>query len=171
VALLSAASFAEWERERRLALHGSLDEVQALPPGPRLAVLALRQAQPVFLLRDGTPPELVAAAVRSGLADRDALEAIELGDVAQLAEARASGLVLAAGLPSGFRVGFVRERGGWRVDLPASLDSVGRVVSQTARATGASEDAVIVSLIATASGRPVGKDVWSPLLREKTSAQ
>ena len=140
--------------------------MRALPPGPRLAVIALRQAQPVFLLRDGTPPELVAAAVRGGLADRDALDALELGDVAQLASGRASGLVLAVGLPSGFRVGFARERGAWRVDLPASLESAGRVVTQTARATGASEDAVIVSLIAAASGRPVGKQVWSPLLAD-----
>jgi hypothetical protein len=159
-----AASLAEWAQERNLALHGSRAEVEALSPGRRLAVLALRHAQPVFLLREGSPTELTSAAVRAGLLDRAALDAIELGDVARLAADRASGLVLAAGLPSGFRAGFVRERGSWCLDLPSSLAAAGRVVSQTARATGLEETAVILNLIAAASGEPVSEAIWQPLL-------
>jgi hypothetical protein len=169
VALLSTPSLAEWERERHVALHGSPDEVHALAPGPRLAVLALRHAQPVFLLRDGTPPELAAAAVRSGLADREALELIEISDIAARGD-QASGQLTASGLPSGVRAGFVRERGAWKLDLPASLDAAGRMVAQTARATGSSEDAVIVNLIGAASGERVGDEIWQPLLRDRGAA-
>ena len=164
VALLSAASVAEWARDRDLALHGSRADVEALPPGRRLAVLALRHAQPVFLLREGPPAELASAAVRAGLVDRAALDAVELGDIARLAGDRASGLVLAAGLPSGFRAGFVRERGSWCLDLPSSLAAADRVVSQTARATGLAEDAVILNLIAAASGEATSESIWRPLL-------
>jgi hypothetical protein len=168
-ALLSEASLREWERDRRVALHGSVDEVEALPPGPRLLVLALRHQAPVFLLRGGTPRELAVHALASGLVDRGALAGIELGDVALLARGRASALVLAAGLPSGVRAGFVRERGGWRLDLPSSLDSAGRVVRRTAQATGASESAVIVRLIAALSGEAVGGAVWQPLVGDRAS--
>jgi hypothetical protein len=164
LALLSSGSLSEWARDRDLALHGARAEVEALPPGRRLAVLALRHAQPVFLLRDGSPPELAAAAVRAGLVDRSALDAIDLGDVARLAGNRASGLVLAAGLPSGFRAGFVRERGAWCLDLPSSLAAADRVVSQTARATGLDENVVILNLIGAASGETVGDVIWKPLL-------
>lgn len=80
--------------------------------------------------------------------------------------ARALGQLYAAGLPSGFRAGFVREAGAWKLDLPVTLTGVGRVVSQVARTTGASEDAVIVNLLAAATGEPVGGAVWRPLLAE-----
>jgi hypothetical protein len=163
---LSAASLAEWARLRGLALHGSLAEVEALAPGPRLAVLALRNQAPVWLLRDGPPRELAAEAVRAGLADRRALERVELRDVAVLDPARALGQLYAAGLPSGFRAGFVREAERWKVDLAATLEGVGRVVSQVARSTGASESVVIVNLLAAATGQPVTGAVWRPLLPE-----
>lgn len=166
LAHLSDASVAEWARLRGVALRGSLAEVEALAPGPRLAVLALRHHAPVWLLRDGPPRELAAHAVRAGLADRRAVERIELKDVAVLDPARALGQLYAAGLPSGLRAGFVREAGAWKLDLPITLDGVGRVVSQVARTTGADESAVIVNLLAAASGGPVTGAVWRPLLEE-----
>jgi len=166
LALVSEASIAEWARLRQAALHGSVAELEALAPGPRLAVLALRHQAPVWLLRDGPPRELAAQAVRAGLADRRAVEQVELADVAVLAPARALGQLYAAGLPSGFRAGFVREAGAWKLDLPVTLDGVGRVISQVAGATGASESAVIVNLLAAATGEPVRGSVWKPLLAD-----
>jgi hypothetical protein len=164
VRLVSAGSLREWERLLGLALGGSIDEVEALPPGPRLAVLALRHEKPPFLRAAGTPGERLAEAVRSGLLDRDAAGLAEMGDVALQGE-RASGLLSVGGLPSGFRAGFVLEEGAWRVDLASSLDGVGRVVSGIARANGVGESAVIVNLLAAASGRRVGVEVWQPLQR------
>jgi hypothetical protein len=166
VALLTEASLDEWARLRALALRGSLAEVEALAPGPRLAVLALRHQAPVWLLREGPPRELAAQAVRAGLVDRAAAERVELADVAVVDRRRALGQLYAAGLPSGFRAGFRHEAGAWKLDLAATLDGVGRVVSQVARTTGASESAVIVNLLAAASGEPVGGEVWKPLLAD-----
>jgi hypothetical protein len=125
-------------------------------------VLALRQQAPPFLRAGGTQQELLVRAVRSGLLDRDAAGLAEMGDVALQGE-RASGLLVVAGLPSGFRAGFVREGGAWRLDLGTSLDGAGRVVSGIARANGVGESAVIVNLLAAASGRRVGGEVWKPL--------
>jgi hypothetical protein len=167
LALVSDASLAEWARLRQVALRGSLAEVEALAPGPRLAVLALRHQAPVWLLRDGPPREVAAHAVRAGLVDRRAVEQVALADVAVLDPARALGQLYAAGLPSGFRAGFVREAGAWKLDLPVTLDGVGRVVSQVSRTTGASESAVIVNLLSAATGEPVGGAVWRPLLEER----
>jgi hypothetical protein len=160
--LLSAGSLREWERLVRLALRGSIDEIEALPPGHRLAVLALRHQAPTFLRAQGSEQDRLVQAVRSGLLDRDAAGLAEMGDVALQGE-RASGLLVVAGLPSGFRAGFVREDGAWRVDLGSSLDGVGRVVTGIARANRVGESAVIVNLLAAASGRRVGGEVWRPL--------
>jgi hypothetical protein len=162
LARLSAASPGEWQRLRHLALRGSIPEVEALPPGRRLAVLALRHSAPPFLRRDGSPRELVLRAVESGLLDGSAADLAEVGDVA-VREERASALLLVSGLPSGVRAGFVREADAWKLDLAASLDAAGRLVAQTSEATGTSEDGVIVNLIAAASGRRVGAEVWQPL--------
>src|SRR5690606_30730651 len=104
--------------------------------------------------------------VRAGLADRRAVAQVSLADVAVLAPTRALGQLYAAGLPSGLRAGFVQEAGAWKLDLPATLEGVGRVVSQVARTTGASESAVIVNLLAAATGEPVGGRVWQPLLAD-----
>jgi hypothetical protein len=166
LALVSEGSIAEWARLRELALRGTIGEVEALAPGPRAAVLALRHQAPVWLLRDGPARELAGHAVRAGLVDRAAAERVELADVAVLDPRRALGQLYAAGLPSGFRAGFRHEAGAWKLDLAATLEGVGRVVSQVARTTGASESAVIVNLLAAATGEPVGGAVWRPLLAD-----
>jgi hypothetical protein len=162
VAALSTASLDEWRRTRALALDGPRSEVAALPAGRRLAVLALRHSAPPFLAQAGAPAELARHAIRAGLADREGLSRIELGDVVVSGE-RASGQLFAAGLPSGFRAGFVREGGRWRLDLPATLDSAGRVVKQAATASDSSEDSVIAGLLYVTSGRRPTNALWEPL--------
>ncbi len=168
---VSTGSLAEWARLRQLALRGSLDDVEALPPGPRLAVLGVRHVAPVWLLRDGTPRDLAAHAVRAGLADQRAVDRLDLADVAVLDRQRALGQLYAAGFPSGLRVGFVREhdhesareRESWRLDLEATLAGVGRIVSQVARTTGLPESQVILNLLEAITDEPVTDAVWRPL--------
>ena len=160
---LSMASFAEWERDRELALHGPRAEVAAQPAGRRLVVLALRHHAPKFLSREGSPRELVANALGSGIADRESLAMIELGDLAVQGD-RASGQLFASGLPSGFRAGFVREDGAWKLDLPTTIDAAGRVVTRAAKSAEASEDSVIAGLLMVSSGaRPTAR-IWEPLV-------
>jgi hypothetical protein len=160
---LSMASFAEWERDRELAMHGTRTQVATLPPGRRLVVMALRHSEPKFLSRDGSPRELVAYALGSGLAGRKSLAMIELGDVA-VKEDRASGQLFASGLPSGFRAGFVREDGSWKLDLPTTIDAAGRVVTRAAKSADASEDSVIAGLLMVSSGARPTSQIWEPLL-------
>lgn len=160
---LSMASFAEWERDRELALHGTRAEVAAQPPGRRLVVMALRHHEPKFLSRDGSSRELVGYALGSGIADRNSLAMIELGDVAVTGE-KAAGQLFASGLPSGFRAGFVREDGAWKLDLPTTIDAAGRVVTRAAKSAEASEDSVIAGLLMVSSGaRPTAR-IWEPLV-------
>jgi hypothetical protein len=159
---LSEASLLEWQRDRLLALEGEKEVVSALPPGRRLVVLALRHAAPRFLATDGSPEELARHALRAGMADREGLARIEIGDV-DVQGVRASATLYAAGLPSGFRAGFVRERGAWRLDLPATLDAAGRVIAHAAKASDSSEDAVIAGLLYAASGRRPTSQIWQPL--------
>jgi hypothetical protein len=163
--LLSAASFPEWQRLRALALHGVRAEIAAQPPGRRLAVFALRHYAPKFLARDGTPHELVGYALAAGMADRSSLASIELGDVVAKG-ARAAGHLFASGLPSGFRAGFAREDDVWKLDLPATLDAAGRVVTRSADASGSSEDSVIAGLLLLGSGERPTAQIWEPLARQ-----
>jgi hypothetical protein len=163
---VSAASLDEWARLRQLALRGSRDEVEALAPGPRLAVLGIRHVAPIWLLRDGTPRDLASHAVRAGLADRRAVDRLDLADVAVLDRHRALGQLYAAGFPSGLRVGFVREQERWRLDLEATLVGVGRIVSQAARSTGLPESRVILNLLEAVTGEAATDSVWRPFAPE-----
>lgn len=161
-ALLSRASFGEWQRCREAAFTGTRDEVAALSPGRRLLVFAMRHHRPAFLERTGTPRELGAHAIESGLADEESLARVELADVVVKGD-RAVGSLIVAGLPSSFRAGFVREGGGWKLDLPATLDSASRVITHAAEASGGTEDSVIAGLIYASSGvRPTTR-IWEPL--------
>ncbi|RIL04705.1 MAG: hypothetical protein DCC71_13175 [Proteobacteria bacterium] len=162
--LLSAASLPEWQRNRALALHAQREEVAAEPPGRRLVVFALRHYEPKFLAKDGSPRELVGHGIRAGVADRDGLARVELADVVVRGD-RASGNLLASGLPSTFRADFVRERGAWKLDLPATIGSAGRTVSRAAAASGAEEDDVIAGLLLLASGERPTARIWQPLAR------
>jgi hypothetical protein len=164
VAMLSTASLDEWSRDRALALDGARSEVERLPAGRRLAVLALRHHAPRFLAAEGAPEALARHAIASGIADRDGLARVELADVVVRGE-RASGQLLAAGLPSGFRAAFVRERGRWCVDLPGTLDAAGRVVTQAAKASDSTEDAVIAGLLYLSSGERPTSEIWEPLAK------
>lgn len=160
--LLSKASFLEWQRARQVAFTGTRAEVAALSPGRRLLVLALRHHRPPFLQQTGTPRELGAHAIRAGLADRDSLARVELADVVVKGD-RAVGSLIVAGLPSSFRAGFVREDGAWKLDLPTTLDSAGRVITHAAEASGGTEDSVIAGLIYASSGvRPTTR-IWEPM--------
>jgi hypothetical protein len=162
---LSMASFAEWERDRELAMHGTRAQVAAQPPGRRLVVMALRHHAPKFLSRDGSPRALVGYALGSGIADRKSLAMIELGDVVVNGD-RAGGQLFASGLPSGFRADFVREDGAWKLDLGASIDAAGRVVTRAAKAAGASEDSVIAGLLMVSSGARPTSQIWEPMARD-----
>ncbi len=170
---VSAESLEQWAHLRELALRGSTDEVEALPPGPRLAVLGTRHVAPVWLLRDGTPRELAAHAIRAGLADQRAVDRSDLADVAVLDRRRALAQIYAAGFPSGLRIGFVRAEPpgydppgytGWQLDLEATLVGVGRIVSQVARTTGLPETRVILNLLEAMTDEPVTDAVWLPLV-------
>jgi len=163
--VLSIASLLEWQRDRELALHGARAEVAAQSPGRRLVVMALRHHAPKFLSRDGSPRELVGYALGAGMASRDLLAMIELGDVAVKGE-RAGGQLFASGLPSGFRADFVREDGAWKLDLGASIDAAGRVVTRAAKAADASEDSVIAGLLMVSSGERPTTRIWQPLARD-----
>lgn len=163
-ALLSQASFSEWQRSRALALSGTREEVAALAPGRRLLVLAMRHHRPPFLVRTGTPRELGAHAIESGLADPDSLARVELADVVVRGD-RALGSLLVAGLPTSFRAGFVREAGVWKLDLPTTLDSATGVITHAAEAGGGTEDSVIAGLLYASSGARPTTRIWQPMLR------
>jgi hypothetical protein len=125
-------------------------------------VFALRHHRPPFLEQTGTPRELGAHAIESGLADGDSLSRVELADVVVRGD-RAAGSLIVAGLPSSFRAGFVREDGAWKLDLPLTLDSASRVIEQAAEASGGTEDSVIAGLIYASSGvRPTTR-IWEPM--------
>jgi len=169
VAMLSTASLDEWSRDRALALGGARSEIEALPAGRRLAVLALRHHEPRYLAADGAPEALARHAIASGIADREELARVDLADVVVRGE-RASGQLLAAGLPSGFRAAFVRERGRWCIDLPGTLDAAGRVVAQAAKASDSTEDAVIAGLLYLSSGERPTSEIWEPLAKRRARA-
>lgn len=160
--LVSAASVLEWERLRRLALRAPRREVEALPPGHRLAVFALRHGAPSFIRGDASAREQLAAALRAGLAEPKLAELLDIGDVVVRAP-RASARVYVSGLPSPLRAGFVREGEAWKLDLPSTLEHAGRFVARSAAEAGTSDDAIIAGLLLFASKERPTARVYEPL--------
>ena len=60
----------------------------------------------------------------------------------------------------------VREDGAWKLDLGATIDAAGRVVTRAAKAADASEDSVIAGILMVSSGaRPTAR-IWEPMARD-----
>ena len=57
----------------------------------------------------------------------------------------------------------MREDGVWKLDLPATIDAAGRVVTRAAKASEASEDSIIAGLLLVSSGARPSAQIWEPL--------
>lgn len=159
--LLTDRSFVWFADARQRALGASRGELAALAAEERLVVLALRHRGASLLRREGQSREVLAGAVASGGLDPSQVRAATLGPV-EVDGVRASAPLRAGPLPAGLRAAFAREGGAWKLDLGGTAASLRATIRTAARVTGASEDVVILTLLAAATGQTAGPGIWDP---------
>jgi hypothetical protein len=146
---------------KQLVLHGTPEEIRALPALSRMRVLMLRhQFDATRLARfspreifsvsgEGTPPDLTAGTPRL------------MGNVAFMD-------LQLNGRPSPYFVVFVRYGEVWRIDslpLAALQGCVLRLRLRRDGVTRAQEDAALLQNIERVSGRRPSDDIWLPMVR------
>jgi hypothetical protein len=139
---------------RRLALHGTVDEVRAWPLPDQVTVLRLRTWMDARRLRAMSPHEVAAYAIGQGWARRreTAVEPVDIRVAGDFARMEMPG----GGTP--YR--FVREGGAWKWDATPLLHSAAAGFAEMARHRGISPDTFSALLLAAGFG-----DALPPALR------
>jgi hypothetical protein len=145
VAGLSRDSLARLEAVRGAARRPGGDA--KLSPAERLAAGGLRKAMtPADLNRNGLDEVAAQTFSRHGVLGRDADKAA-LGPL-RVASERASAPLLLEGQPTLFSADFLKESGGWKLDLRPSLKRADMMLMGMAAMKGTSEDALIEAILA-----------------------
>ncbi|HEX6749830.1 MAG TPA: hypothetical protein VF092_21235 [Longimicrobium sp.] len=160
-ALVTPAVLAFYGDVQQLALYAPAAEVRALPLMQRLMVLSLRHRWEPARLRAATPAELFAAEAVNTPSDTT---------TQPRAPSVSNGVATVAleqgGRRTSLRMGFVRDRGTWRVDLLPLLAGTGCILRGRMRLQGIPrerDDELLLRMLEMSSGRPVKPGVWNPL--------
>jgi hypothetical protein len=162
--LVIPSTLAFYQDVKNLALHGTPQDVHALPLTQRAAVLSARHRLDAARLAAMSPRELMVWGAMQITAVNDAMTA----DTPDVAGGRAWAALRVNGVPSGLRIQFFREGDAWRLDLVSLLGSAGCRVETELRARGmtsAQLDASLLHQLEVETGRAPSPDIWLPLVR------
>jgi hypothetical protein len=162
VTVLSANSFAFYDRMRKLALSGSREEIERLPDVDRLLALSLRVRAPRETLESGSPKDIVAYAVNAGMIGVNAVARAELGEIT-IQGNQAEGQILVNQSPVGAAFRFHSEDGTWKLDLEHVTVMSRGTISGMAEKSGTPENEVLLQILSKMAGKTVGPEVWQPL--------
>jgi len=139
LAWLSRDSRNRIEQIRRVAANSGGALPASLGPSEKLAVLGLRRLVPARQLQHSAAPDLVGRMVSGGLVPPSRVAAAELGPVT-VSGNQAGAPLRVQGLTLPIRLGFVRERGSWRVDAAPALKTTDTLLRLFAGGSGRSEE-------------------------------
>ena len=162
---VSSNSLSYYDRMRKLALSASKRDLEALEGTERMLVLALRYQAPLALLTSGKPEDLVAYAVDAAMVSDTGIVETELGEVTIRGDL-ARCWIIVDGKPTRGVLQFALEGGRWKFDLEFAMRSSAGWISALALESGMSEDDVIFELLAGGSKKPIGPDIWQPLIAD-----
>ncbi len=162
IALLSANSFAYYDRMRKLALSGSREEIERLPDVDRLLALSLRVRVPPETQESGSPQDIVAYAINAGMISANAVAKAELGEITIQGE-QAEGQIVVNQSPVGAVFRFHSEDGTWKFDLEHVTVLARGTISAMAEKNGTPENEVILQFLSKVTGKTVGPEIWQPL--------
>ncbi|HVR99708.1 MAG TPA: hypothetical protein VMW27_23995 [Thermoanaerobaculia bacterium] len=162
VTLLSANSFAYYDRMRKLALSGSREEIERLPDVDRLLTLSLRVRVPRETLESGSARDIVAYAIGAGMISANSVAKAELGEI-NIKDDQAEGQILVNQSPVGAVFRFHSEDGVWKFDLEHVTVLARGTVAAMAEKNGTSENEVILQFLSKMTGKTIGPEIWQPL--------
>jgi len=146
VPLLSRATVDKLEAVRRAAKAGDRASLEHLGPGEKFAAMGLRRHVPPAELRRLELASLADHAVRQGWLGPNIIKQSALGPVRVKGD-RASALLMVDNKPALVPADFVREAGGWRIDLTSVFNFGGQMLKGFAAMSGKSEEAYIGDLL------------------------
>lgn len=127
----------------------------------RLHALTLRYVLAPQRLQEMTPVEIVAYAVDAGLIGQGTLQLQELEEVT-VAGDTAVATVTSEGSKTEFTYEFVRDAGGWRINLLVVLDVANERFVDLIEREGLSETTFIFDTIEVITGQRPTKVLWNP---------
>lgn len=161
-AVVSSNSWVIYERQRKLALTATEEELRAATPFDQLAALILRAELKPAKLRSATPQELFAFAIDRGMINEASGTQIRLGEVTtdgDLAFAELVYLGRETETPFTFRL----EGGAWKLDL-VPLSQMGESeLRGKAMSEGKTVDEFVDLLMEQLLGRAKARGIWTPI--------
>lgn len=158
---VSGESVAYFDEMRSLAYNGDRASIGGRPMIDRLFVTITRLRVPRSELEALSGEGLLVFGVENGLIGADTVANIELGEIV-IADDTATAAVVNRGQPTPGRFRFVRESGGWRVDLVFLLRAADAALRQAAVAKGQDQNELIFEQVAMTTGQPVSAEIWDP---------
>lgn len=146
VPLLSQATVQKLESVRTAARNGDQMAIGRLEPGEKFAAMGLRRHLPPSELRRMSLGEVADHAVKQGWLGPNVIAQSALGPVRVRGD-RASALLLVDNRPALVPADFVREAGGWRIDLTNVFTYGGQMLRGFAMMSGKTEDAYIGEIL------------------------
>jgi hypothetical protein len=161
VSLVNRATVQYYSRMKTLALEGEEKEVRQLTPMNKIMVLSLRHRLPVDDLRTMTPEEVFIYAVNQGWIGKNSVLDSDIGQL-QVFGNDASGEYVRGGKPTPLKFRLTKEEGNWKIDLTALTPPADQAISLLIKKEGLDEDAFIVGLVESVSGKKVSPSIWQP---------
>lgn len=161
VSLVNRDTLGYYARMKALALEGEEKEVRRLTPISKIIVLSLRHRVPTSDLRLMTPEEVFTYAVNQGWIGKNSVLDSDIGRL-QVFGNDASADYVKGGKPTPLKYRFTKEDGKWKIDLTALMPMADQAMSMLIKQGGLDEDAFLVSLIESVSGKKVSPSIWLP---------
>jgi hypothetical protein len=161
VRVVNKATVQYYARMKALALEGEEKEVRELTPMNKLMVLSLRHRVSADELRSMTPEEVFSYAVDRGWIGKNSVLDSDIGQL-QIFGNDANAEYVKNEKPTPLRYRFTKEDGEWKIDLTALMPVADQAMRMLIKKEGLDEDAFIVSLIESVSGKKALLSIWQP---------
>ncbi len=109
-----------------------------------------------------TPEDVFVHAVNQGWIGKNSVLDSDIGRLRVFGN-DASGEYVKGGKPTVLKYRFTKEDGSWKFDLAALTPVADQAMSMLIKKEGLEEDAFIISLIESVSGKKVLSSIWQPL--------
>ena len=108
-----------------------------------------------------TPEQIFTHAVNQGWIGKNSVLDSDIGRL-QVFGDNASAEYVKGGSLTPLKYRFTREGGEWKIDLTAVLPMAEQAVSMLIKQQGLDEDAFVISVLESVSGRKVMPSIWRP---------
>lgn len=161
VLLVDRTTLEYYSRMKALALDGSKSEVRQLTPMNKIMVLTLRHRVAVDELRAMTAEALFIYAVNHGWIGKSSVLDTEIGEL-RVFGADASAEYIKNRVSTSLKFRFKKELGKWKLDLTSLIPIADQAMTMLIEKQGLDEDAFIINLIESVSGKRVSASIWQP---------